>query len=135
MFQTGFAEKVRTYVLCSIIFFLNRAFYEIMWKDSVQSDRTQMTFWRMRFAYCTSKATNTHLVCVILTAFPLQQWLLERAQYYVIHVRTLPVLFCVLFLITSVKTKVFIRAISTNYQTALLQASDFYLSCPWPSMV
>ena len=39
-----------------------------------------MTIWRMRIAYWIPKATNTHrhTGCVILIAFPLQQWLKER---------------------------------------------------------
>jgi hypothetical protein len=49
MFQTEFVEKIKTHILCSIItpppfpFPENRAAYEIMWKNMVQPDRTQMT--------------------------------------------------------------------------------------------
>jgi hypothetical protein len=42
-----------------------------------------MTIWRMRIACWLPKATNKHhppTGCVILTAFPLQQWLHERAS-------------------------------------------------------
>jgi len=62
-------------------FFLlgNRAVYE-MWKNTVQPDRPQMTIWRMSFACWVTKATNTYLEYVILIAFPLQQWLNERAS-------------------------------------------------------
>jgi hypothetical protein len=35
--------------------------------------------WRMRTASWIHKATNTHSLHVILIAFPLQQWLHERA--------------------------------------------------------
>jgi hypothetical protein len=34
---------------------------------------------RMRFACCVTKATDAHSECVILIAFPRQQWLCERA--------------------------------------------------------
>ena len=34
----------------------------------------------MRFAYWLTKATDTHSECVILIAFPLQQWLHEQAS-------------------------------------------------------
>jgi len=34
--------------------------------------------WRMRIAVWITKATDTHLKYVILTAFPLQRWLQER---------------------------------------------------------
>ena len=34
MFQAKFAEKIKTYILCSIIFFSeNRGFYETTWKS------------------------------------------------------------------------------------------------------
>jgi len=39
-----------------------------------------MIIWRMRTARCTPKATNTHSEYVTLFAFPLQQWLYERAS-------------------------------------------------------
>ena len=35
---------------------------------------------RMRFTHWLTKATNTHSEYVILIAFPLQQWLRERAS-------------------------------------------------------
>ena len=38
-----------------------------------------MTIWSMCIACCVSKDTNTPSEYVILTAFPLQQWLRERA--------------------------------------------------------
>jgi hypothetical protein len=38
-----------------------------------------MTIWRMRISGWIPKATNTHSECTTLTAFPLQQWLYERA--------------------------------------------------------
>jgi len=39
-----------------------------------------MAIWHMRIACWILKATNTHSKYVILTAFPLQQWLQERAS-------------------------------------------------------
>jgi len=45
-------EKTKTHILCSITFFLeNRADYEIMWKNTVESGRLQMTTRCMRIAY------------------------------------------------------------------------------------
>ena len=35
--------------------------------------------WRIRFAWWTTRAANTHSEYVILIAFPRQQWLRERA--------------------------------------------------------
>ena len=38
----------------------NRAVYEIMWKNVVESERPQMTIWRMRISRKVPKATHTH---------------------------------------------------------------------------
>ena len=56
----------------------NHAVYEIMWKNTVQPGRPQMTKWRMRISLWIHKSTNTHLEYVILVAFPLQQSLRQR---------------------------------------------------------
>jgi hypothetical protein len=48
---------------------------------------------RMRFACYITKATDTHSDCVILTAFPRQQWLSERALMLRLYVHCLSVLF------------------------------------------
>jgi hypothetical protein len=55
------------------------AVYEIMYKNTVESETPQMTVRRMPFAYLLAKATNTLSEYVIYIAFPLQQWLHERA--------------------------------------------------------
>ena len=49
-------------------------------ENVVQPGSPQMTIWRMRIACWIPKATNTHSEHVILIAFPLQQWLRERAS-------------------------------------------------------
>ena len=64
----------------SNFFFLNRAFHEITWKNIVQTDRPHVTIWHMRIASWKPNATNTHSEFAILIAFPLQQWLHERAS-------------------------------------------------------
>jgi hypothetical protein len=46
-----------------------------MWKNNVQPGRPQVTKWRI--SCWIPKATNAHSQYVILTAFPLQQWLYE----------------------------------------------------------
>jgi len=68
------------FVFNNFFFFENRAVFEIMWKNVVQPDRQQMTIWRMRIACWISKATDIHPQYVIISAFPLQQWLHERAS-------------------------------------------------------
>ena len=61
-------------------FLENRTVYDKMWKNTVELGRPQMTIRRMRIACWIPTATNTHSDCVILIAFPLQQWLHERAS-------------------------------------------------------
>jgi hypothetical protein len=73
-------EKIKAHILYSIFFFENRAVYNTMWKNILQSDRPQITTWHMRIACWTHKATNTHLECAILIAFPLQQLFHERYE-------------------------------------------------------
>ena len=60
-----------------------------MLKNMVERGRPQITIWRMRIACWITKATNTHSQYVISIAFPLQNWLQERASL----LRTLPVQF------------------------------------------
>ena len=74
-------ENQKTRFVCSDPFFSqNRAVYEIMWKNIIERGRPHMTIWRMHIACWIPKATNTHINCVILIAFPLQQWLNESAS-------------------------------------------------------
>ena len=51
-----------------------------MWKNTVEPDRPQMTVRCMRIACWIPKATNTPSEYATLIAFPLQQWLHERAS-------------------------------------------------------
>jgi hypothetical protein len=73
-------ENRSTYFIFDNCFSGSRAVREIMWKNYVERDRPQMTLWQMRITYWISKATNAHSHCVILIAFPRQQWLHERAS-------------------------------------------------------
>ena len=62
-----------------------------MWKNFGERGRPQMAIWRMRIACWIPEATNTHSQYVILIAYPLQQWLHDRAS--MLRYSTLPVLF------------------------------------------
>jgi hypothetical protein len=73
-------EKIKTHLSSSVIFFLNRAVYEIMWKVIVQRGRPQITILGMGIACWIPKATNAHSQYVTLIAFPLQQSLHESAS-------------------------------------------------------
>ena len=59
-FQKKDVEKIKTHIFCSVIFFENRAVYEIMRKIMVQPDRPQVTIWRMRIVCCITNATKTN---------------------------------------------------------------------------
>jgi hypothetical protein len=48
-----------------------------------------MTTWRMRIACCIPKATHTLTEYVTLIAFPLQQWLPERASVLTLYAHCL----------------------------------------------
>ena len=76
-YQNKIVEKIRTHILYSVTFFINRTFCEIMWENIVEQCRQRVTLWRMRIACWITKATDTHSEYVILTAFPQQQWLRE----------------------------------------------------------
>jgi len=65
-----------------------------MWKNIVERSRSYIAIWRMRTAYRIPSTTYKLSGCAILIAFPLQQWLHERAS----------ILLPVMFLISAVKT-------------------------------
>jgi len=64
-------EKIKTCTLYSITLFRKSCVYEIMWKNTVEPDRSQMKIWRMRIACCIPKATNTHSEYVLVIALQL----------------------------------------------------------------
>jgi len=43
MFQTIDVQKIKAIILYSVIISDNRAAYEIMWKNTVETDRSQVT--------------------------------------------------------------------------------------------
>jgi hypothetical protein len=49
-------------------------------KKILESSTGHMTTWRVSIASWIPKTTNTHSEYVIVIAFPLQQWLHERAS-------------------------------------------------------
>jgi hypothetical protein len=51
MFQAKIMKKITTHLRVQFLVFENHAFYEVMWKNSVEPDRPQMTIRRMRIAY------------------------------------------------------------------------------------
>ena len=110
MFQTKVVKKIKTRILCSIMFFENRVVYEIMSMNVVEPEgphKTNVTIWRILFACWVSKATCTHAHArahapghprtharththtqkyIILNAFPRQPWFANAPQYSVIRI-------------------------------------------------
>jgi len=68
MFRTKVVGKIKTHILCSVIFFFaNLAFCEIMWKN-VGWVKPQITVWRMRLGLQThTQIVNTHCFSIITT--------------------------------------------------------------------
>ena len=58
----GFVKKIKTYILCSVIFFFFRKSYSLREnvEKFVESGRPQMTIWRMRIACWIPEVTETH---------------------------------------------------------------------------
>jgi len=56
---TKVVQKIKTHILFSTTF-LNLATDEVMWKNTVEPNRSQMTVWSMRYACWIPKATNPH---------------------------------------------------------------------------
>jgi len=76
MFQATLVGKMKIRIFLKYFFPENLAVYEIMWKNTVESDRP---IRRMRTACRITKATDTHSDYLIFIAFPRLQWLRERA--------------------------------------------------------
>jgi hypothetical protein len=76
-------DNTKTHILCSRNFYFRKS-YRLSDNAEKYCTARQATdcniIWRMRFASWISKVTNTHTEYVILIAFPLQQWLGERAS-------------------------------------------------------
>jgi len=64
-------ENQNTHFMYNTFFFQIRVIYEIIWENSVQPNRPQITAWRMRIVCWIPKATNTHSEFVIRIALPL----------------------------------------------------------------
>ena len=78
--QTKVVVNIKTHILGAIKFFNNHAIYRIMWKIIIQPGRSQMTAGHQRFSRCIPISTKTYSQYAIIIAFPLQQWLHERAS-------------------------------------------------------
>jgi hypothetical protein len=73
-------SKHTFYVQWSFSFFEKHTVYEIMWKNVVERDKSQLIILSRRIACWIPKATNTYTQYVISVASQQQQWLHERAS-------------------------------------------------------
>jgi hypothetical protein len=62
--------------------FENLVVYEIMWKNTLQPDRPQITIRRMLILCYIPKATNTHSKYVTLIAFHCNSGCTKAPQFY-----------------------------------------------------
>jgi hypothetical protein len=92
IFQREVVEKLETHSLCSMTLFQKSCRLGDHVEKYCRAGQPQM-IWRMRMACWIPKARNAYTGCVILIAFPLQQWLHERASMLCYTFWTLPVLF------------------------------------------
>ena len=91
-FRHTSTNNQNTQFMSSNFFFLeNYSFYDIMWKNIVQPDRTQIIVLRMRILCWIPTAANTHLDYVIFIAMHDNNGCTNAPHGYVIC--TLPVLF------------------------------------------
>jgi hypothetical protein len=74
MFQKKCRETLKHTLYVQQLFFKNCAIYVIRRKNTVDLGRSHMTIRHINLRL------QTHTEYVILTAFPLQQWLLERTS-------------------------------------------------------
>jgi len=79
MFQSC-RQSQNTHFMFNNFFFSNNCTIYVIWKNTVEPGRPQMTVWRMHIACWIPKATNTHSEYVILIVFPLQHWLHKHAS-------------------------------------------------------
>jgi hypothetical protein len=87
MLQTKIVEKLEIRILYSITFFENHTIYDIMWKNTLEWARPQMTVWCMLH---TQGYDYTHRLCITYCFFHSNNGCTNTLQCYVIH--TLPVL-------------------------------------------
>jgi len=78
----SYRETRNTHFVFCNFFFENRAFYEVMWKNTVEGSRPQMTIWCMCIACWIPKATKANTSCVIIIVSPLWQWLRASMLHY-----------------------------------------------------
>ena len=88
MFQRNVVEKIKTHFLCSIALSWKSCRLRHNVENYCRAGQAtgENIIQRMRFAYWITKATNIRSEYVIRIAYPLQQWLRERASVLRLYV-------------------------------------------------
>jgi hypothetical protein len=89
-FRQKYKKSKHVFYVQYIFFFENQAVYEIMWKNTVQPDRPEITIRRMRLACWIIKSIGPHSEYVTLITFPRLNDYTNAPRCHLI--RTLPVL-------------------------------------------
>jgi hypothetical protein len=85
MLEAKVVDKINTQFCIENLSSKKSCFFQIMWKNIVQSVRPQLTIWRI------PNATDTYSECIILTAFPLQQMVTRTHLNVTLYVHSLSV--------------------------------------------
>ena len=93
MFQKKVIEKIKTHFEVQKLLFENRAVYELICKNVVEPDRSQMTIWRLHIACWIPKARDAYSEYLILTVFPPQKRLPERPSVLLCRYIACPAVF------------------------------------------
>jgi hypothetical protein len=115
MFQTKFVEKIKTHILCSVMFSKNCAVCEIKWKKTAGQATDDNIIQRTRFACWITKARHTLRICNILLLHG-NYGNANAPQFYV--VRTLLVLLNIIYISFKLQ-RVKVSTASVNSSTCI----------------
>ena len=77
--KSGREDQNTHFMFNNFLFSKNHTVYKKMWRITLERVKLRKKIWCTRIACWLPKATDTHSEYVMLIAFPLQQWLRERA--------------------------------------------------------
>ena len=79
----GCRENQNTHFMFSNVYLKKKSYR--LWdnvENILEPDRPRMTIWRMRIAFWIPKTANTHSQYVIVSAYPLPQWLYKGTSMF-----------------------------------------------------
>jgi hypothetical protein len=93
IFQTRVVEKIRTHISCSIPSSRNCSVYEIMWKNTSEPDRPQITIRRMRIT-CAITQAYMHTLRLCNTYRFSTATVVTQTRLITLYINCLSCLFC-----------------------------------------